>query len=67
MGRWIRIETPYYNCEVRTYPRCECPAIWEEYRTKEQVRSKYMPELRCEQHLPTGAEKIETEPRKETA
>ena len=60
MARWIRIETPDWNCEARCYPRCERFATWEEYRTTEQVRAKHMPELRCDQHLPTDAEKITT-------
>ena len=69
MSKWIQIKEPDWLCEARTMPRCNTPASWEEERTPEQVRDRYLPELRCDQHLPSDAEKIteETQPQTEVA
>lgn len=63
MARWIRIETPDWNCTVRG--GCDTPAEWEEDRTKEQIAKRELPALRCERHLPSDADKIEPEPEQE--
>lgn len=67
-GTWIKINDPDWHCEARG-TGCTKPATWEEDRTPEQIRDRYLPELRCDDHLPSDAVKItqETEPQTEVA
>lgn len=70
MGRWYRILQPDWNCEAKVSPFCMKPATWEEERTAEQIAKRELPALRCGDHIPTNAVKVdheETEPQKEIA
>lgn len=63
MAKWIRILAPDWLCEARTFPRCDAAATWEEDRTADQISKRLLPALRCDDHLPSDAEKIaEDEP-----
>ena len=68
MTKWIRIKEPDWHCEAQVSPFCPRLATWEEERTREQVISRVLPALRCDDHLPSGAIKLdenEAEPQKE--
>lgn len=68
MARWFKIKQPDWHCEARVSPFCGNLAVWEEDRTREQISKRVLAALRCEQHLPSDAIKVdenEAEPEKE--
>lgn len=74
MARWYRILQPDWHCEAKVAPFCGRLATWEEERTGEQIKRRELAPLRCDEHLPTDAVKVDpdedevTEPqRKEIA
>lgn len=57
LTKWIKIIEPGWNCTVRG--GCNKPATWEEDRTTAQILARELPALRCDEHLPSDAIKLD--------